>query len=113
MEDGEEDFLPPSSYVGTTGEVTCVAFDLAKQNLATVTSEGTVSVFRRTEQSEEWQYLTEWRTGKQFPLTQVQHSLLLCDVWCVWTFAGGVCCSQNLQTILQDRSNRDCLTSLW
>ena len=72
MEDGSsEDGLPPSSYVGTSGEVTSVAYDLPKQNLATVTSEGTISVFSRQDHSEEWHYLAEWKTEKQYPLTQV------------------------------------------
>lgn len=71
MEESSSDDIPPSSHVGTSGEVSSVAFDLARQNLATVTSEGTIAIFSRTDKSEEWQLFTEWKTENQFPLTQV------------------------------------------
>lgn len=69
--DGEAGQSLQSSYVGSSGRVVDAAYDLGKENLVTVTDEGTISLHRRLDRHEEWVQIQEWETPKQQPLSKV------------------------------------------
>ncbi len=66
----------PGTLLGDSGEsITDCAFDLGKRHLATVSIQGIIKVFKRTERQDEWVEECRWKQDERASLTKVKSCL--------------------------------------
>lgn len=72
------DFISPGTRIGGPDEdITDCAFDLGKKHLATSSSKGIISIFKRPERQDEWREEHKWELEGKPPLSKVDSPYLV------------------------------------